>query len=119
MNKCHKEISCNIEKFSTIASQVQTGLTGKPFVIASYALFTMMSSQVCDLEVDDIVHTLGDVNLHNKHFDQVNTQLARTPGPLPTIHIDPEMSDLFGFAFVDFTLEGYDADPGIVASIAL
>ena len=92
---------------------------GVPFNIASYALLTMMVAQVCELEVGEFVHTLGDAHVYSNHFDQVDKQLARTPRPLPTMRINPEVSDLFGFTFDDFTLEGYEADPSIAAPIAV
>ncbi len=102
-----------------IAKKAQTGVTGKPFNTASYALLTMMVAQVCDLEVGDFVHTLGDAHIYSNPFKKVNTQLARTPGRLPTMKINPEVHDLFAFTFDDFQLEGYKADPSIAAPIAV
>ena len=104
---------------NTIAKQAQIGVTGKPFNVASYALLTMMVAQVCDLEVGDFVHTLGDAHIYSNHFDQVHSQLARTPGPLPVMKINPDVSDLFAFRFEDFVLEGYEAQPSIAAPIAV
>ncbi len=92
---------------------------GVPFNIASYALLTMMVAQVCDLEVGEFVHTLGDAHIYNNHFDQVNSQLARAPKTLPEMKINPSVKDLFAFGFEDFVLEGYEADPTIVAPIAV
>ena len=92
---------------------------GVPFNIASYALLTMMIAQVCDLKLGDFVHTLGDAHIYSNHFDQVITQLARTPKALPVMKIDPSVTDLFSFTFDDFTLEGYEADPSIAAPIAI
>lgn len=92
---------------------------GVPFNIASYALLTMMVAQVCDLEPGEFVHTLGDAHLYSNHFDQVKTQLARTPRALPVMKIDPSVKDLFAFSFDDFRLEGYEADPSISAPIAV
>ena len=92
---------------------------GVPFNIASYALLTMMIAQVCDLEPGDFVHTLGDAHIYSNHFDQVATQLARTPKELPVMKINPIVTDLFAFTFDDFTLEGYEADPSIAAPIAV
>lgn len=105
--------------FPTIAKSAKTGVTGKPFNIASYALLTMMVAQVCDLEVGDFVHTLGDAHLYSNHFDQVATQLSRTPKALPEMKINPSVTDLFAFTFDDFTLEGYEADASIAAPIAV
>ena len=92
---------------------------GIPFNIASYALLTMMVAQVCDLEPGEFVHTLGDAHLYSNHFDQVSTQLARTPKALPVMKINPSVKDLVSFSFDDFTLEGYEADPSISAPIAV
>lgn len=92
---------------------------GVPFNIASYALLTLMVAQVCDLQPGDFVHSFGDVHLYNNHFEQANLQLTREPFPLPTMKINPEVKDIFGFTFEDFTLEGYQSHPGIKAPVAV
>lgn len=92
---------------------------GVPFNIASYALLTMMVAQVCELQVGDFVHTLGDAHLYSNHFDQARLQLERTPKALPSMRLNLEVRDLFGFGYEDFTLEGYEAEPTIRAPIAV
>jgi thymidylate synthase len=92
---------------------------GVPFNIASYALLTMMVAQVCDLQLGDFVHTFGDVHLYNNHFEQAQIQLTRTPFPLPKMKINPDVKDIFGFTFEDFTLEGYQSHPAIKAPVAV
>ncbi len=92
---------------------------GVPFNIASYALLTMMVAQVCDLEPGEFIHTLGDAHLYANHFDQAKLQLTREPRALPTMKINPDVKDIFGFKFEDFTLENYDAHPNIKAPIAV
>ena len=92
---------------------------GVPFNIASYALLTMMVAQVCDLQLGDFVHTFGDVHLYNNHFEQAQLQLTRTPFPLPQMKINPDVKDIFGFTFEDFTLEGYQSHPAIKAPVAV
>lgn len=92
---------------------------GVPFNIASYALLTMMVAQVCGLKLGDFVHTLGDAHLYLNHLDQVREQLSRTPRHLPTMRINPEVRDIFGFKFEDFTLENYDPYPAIKAPVAV
>lgn len=92
---------------------------GVPFNIASYALLLMMVAQVCGLKVGDYIHTFGDVHIYNNHFEQVETQLSRTPKPLPTMKLNPEISDIFDFKFDDFTLENYHPDPAIKAPVAI
>lgn len=92
---------------------------GVPFNIASYALLTMMVAQVTGLELGDFVHTFGDAHLYLNHLEQVETQLAREPLPLPTMKINPEVKDIFSFKFEDFELVGYQAHPHISAPISI
>lgn len=92
---------------------------GVPFNIASYALLTMMIAQVCGYRPGDFVHTFGDAHLYSNHFEQARLQLMRTPRPLPTMRLNPEISDIFAFRFEDFTLEGYDPHPHIAAPVAV
>ena len=92
---------------------------GVPFNIASYALLTLMIAQVCDLEAGDFIHTLGDAHLYSNHMEQVTTQLARDPLPLPTMRINPEIKDIFGFRYEDFELLDYQSHPHIKAPVAI
>ena len=92
---------------------------GVPFNIASYALLTMMVAQVCNLELGDFVHTLGDAHLYTNHFVQADLQMSRAPMALPTMKLNPEITDIFGFTFEDFNLVDYEAHPHIKALIAV
>jgi thymidylate synthase len=92
---------------------------GVPFNIASYALLTMMIAQVCDLEVGDFIHTFGDAHLYLNHLEQVDEQLSRTPFPKPTMKLNPEVKDIFGFKFDDFELVDYQAHPHIKAPVSI
>jgi len=92
---------------------------GVPFNIASYALLTLMMTQVCGLEAGDFVHTLGDAHLYLNHLEQADRQLQREPYPLPGMKINPEVKDLFAFRFEDFELIDYQCHPHIKAPVAV
>ena len=92
---------------------------GVPFNIASYALFTMMIAQVCDLQVGEFIHTFGDAHIYNNHMEQLELQLSRECRPLPTMKLNPEIKNIFDFKFEDFTLEGYDPHPHIKGVVAV
>ncbi len=92
---------------------------GVPFNIASYALLTMMVAQVTGLQPGEFIHTLGDAHLYRNHREQVETQLARTPYPLPRMRLNPEVKSIFDFRYEDFILEGYQSHPPIRAPIAV
>ena len=92
---------------------------GVPFNIASYALLTMMVAQVCDLELGDFVHTLGDAHLYSNHLEQTELQLSREIREKPTMKINPDVKDIFGFKFEDFSLENYDPHPHIKGLVAV
>ena len=92
---------------------------GVPFNIASYALLTLMTSQVCGLKPGEFVLSLGDAHLYLNHVEQAKEQLSRTPRPLPRLRLNPAARDIFGFRYEDFTLEDYNPYPAIKAPIAV
>ncbi len=92
---------------------------GVPFNIASYALLTMMMAQVCGLQPGDFIHTLGDAHLYSNHLEQAKLQLSRTPKKLPTMKINPKVTNIFDFTYEDFELIGYEPDPHIKGAVAV
>nr|WP_299073556.1 thymidylate synthase [uncultured Allomuricauda sp.] len=92
---------------------------GVPFNIASYALFTMMMAQVCGYQPGDFIHTFGDAHIYNNHMEQVELQLSRNPRPLPKMHLNPAVKNIFDFIFDDFELVDYDPHPHIKGVVAV
>lgn len=107
------KLSCQLYQRSADA------FLGVPFNIASYALFTMMIAQVCDLELGEFVHTFGDLHIYANHFDQVVQQLIRIPFPDSNMVINSDVKNIFDFKYEDFTLENYQHYPEIKAPIAV
>ena len=91
---------------------------GVPFNIASYALFTHMIAQVCNLEVGELIITLGDAHIYNNHFDQVKEQLKREPKPLATLQLNSEIETITEFEMEDVELVGYESHDAIKAPMA-
>lgn len=92
---------------------------GVPFNIASYALLLQMMAQVTGLQPGEFVHTTGDTHLYLNHLDQARLQLSRTPRPLPTMRINPDVKSIFDFRYEDFELENYDPWPHIAAEVSV
>ena len=92
---------------------------GVPFNIASYALLLQMMAQVTGLQPGEFIHTTGDTHLYLNHLDQARLQLTRTPRPLPTMKINPDVKNLFDFRFEDFAIENYDPWPHIKAAVSV
>ena len=92
---------------------------GVPFNIASYALLTLMMAQVLGYEPGDFVHTFGDAHIYSNHVEQMELQITRQPFDLPTMKINPNVTDLFKFTFDDFELLDYQAHPHIKGKVAV
>jgi len=92
---------------------------GVPFNITSYALLLAMVAQVTGYEPGEYVHTFGDAHIYTNHFDQVQEQLSRAPRALPSLALNPQITDLFAFKYEDVTIEDYDPHPRITAPVAV
>lgn len=92
---------------------------GIPFNISSYSLLTHMVAQVCDLEVGEFIHTIGDTHLYLNHIDQAKIQLLRTPTDLPKIELNKEIRNINNFKYQDIKLIGYNPQPNIKAQVAI
>lgn len=107
------KLSCQLYQRSADA------FLGVPFNIASYALLTMMFANVSGLKVGEFIHTFGDAHIYNNHFAQVEEILSRSPRPLPTMEVNKNVKNMFGYKYSDFTLVNYNPYPAIKAPISV
>ena len=119
---CHLLFQFNVfgDKLSCmmVMRSVDT-LLGMPFNIASYAMLTMMLAQVSGYKPGELICTFGNTHLYKNHIEQARLQCRRIPRAFPTLHLNPNVTDIFEFKYKDFTLEGYDPWPAIAAPIAV
>ena len=92
---------------------------GVPFNVASYALLTEMMAQVCGFQAGEFIHTLGDAHIYTNHMEQVELQLNREPKPLPTLKLNPNITDILNFDYQDIEILNYDPHPGIKGTVAV
>jgi thymidylate synthase len=92
---------------------------GVPFNIASYSLLTHMIAHVCNLQVGEFVHVLGDAHIYLDHVEQVKQQLKRDPYPLARLWLNPDVKDITKFTMADIRLDGYESHPPILAKMAV
>ena len=107
-----KKLSCHMYQRSADM------FLGVPFNIASYALFTHLLAQVCELDVGELVISFGDAHIYNNHIEQVNEQLKRKPLPLPTLKLNPDIEVITNFEMEDIELVNYKSYDAIVAPMA-
>lgn len=107
------KLSCQLYQRSADA------FLGIPFNIASYSLLTMMVAHICNLELGDFVHTIGDAHIYSNHFEQVNTQLEREPRPLPKLIIKRQVTSIEDFKYEDYELVNYNPYPVIKGKVAV
>ena len=108
-----KRLSCQLYQRSADV------FLGVPFNIASYALFTHLIAQVCDLEAGEFIHTFGDVHIYNDHMEQVALQLSREPLPLAHLRLNPMIKDIEDFRYEDIELLDYQSHPAIKAKVSV
>lgn len=109
----NNELSCQLYQRSADL------FLGVPFNIASYSLLTYLIASVTNLKPKEFIHTIGDAHIYINHIEQVKLQLTRTPKKLPTLKINKEIKNIFDFKYEDISLENYEAEPRIIAPVAV
>ena len=107
---CHTMFQFNVDNGKLDCKLYQRSadaFLGVPYNIASYALLTMMIAQVCDLQPGKFIHTFGDAHIYLNHIEQVKLQLSRKILTLPTMKLDPTLTDINDFVMRSFELENY------------
>lgn len=119
---CHMMVQFYVQDNKLSAQLYQRSadiFLGVPFNIASYALFVYMIAQVCNLEVGEFIHTIGDAHIYLNHVEQIKLQLERTPLPLCNLVLNPEITEIDQFKFEDIRIENYQSHPSIKGEISV
>ena len=91
---------------------------GVPFNIASYALFTHMIAETCNLEVGDLIISFGDAHIYENHIEQVKEQLTRVPLEWPTLELE-KTEGITTYKMSDIDLVNYKCYAAIKAPMAV
>ncbi|OHA93437.1 MAG: thymidylate synthase [Candidatus Zambryskibacteria bacterium RIFCSPLOWO2_02_FULL_39_26] len=119
---CHGDFKCFVidGELSLHLNQRSCDMfLGVPFNMVCYSLLLFMLAQVTGLHPGEFIHTLEDVHIYLNHVEQVKLQLTREPRSLPKIVLNPDVCDIFGFTFSDFTLTGYNPHPHISGDVGI
>jgi thymidylate synthase len=120
---CHMFAQFYVSKDNRLSCQMYQRscdmFLGVPFNIASYSLLTHLIAQVCNLDVGEFVHVLGDAHIYLNHVEQVKEQLDREPLPAPQLLLNPDVTNIFDFTMSDIQLEGYQSHSSIKAEMAV
>ncbi len=83
---------------------------GVPFNIVQYAAFGMMIARTMGpgYSLKEVVYTFSDIHIYESQYEKVNELLKREPRRLPTVTLDPEITDIFDFRPEHFTLSDYE-----------
>lgn len=94
---------------------------GLPFNIASAAFLVHMLAQVVGMEVGELLYVGCDCHIYKNQIDAVKEQLIRDPNKysLPTLKLNPNITDIDDFTIDDFTIENYESYPSIKAPLSV
>lgn len=118
---CHKTY-----QFLTAGKELSLHLTirswdtflGGPFNIVNAAMFlTLMAHHTGHVPGDLVINSVS-THIYTNHFEQVDTQLMREPGPAPFLLINHKPT-LFDYTIDDFTLCEYRHQGKIDAPVAV
>lgn len=92
---------------------------GVPFNIAQYALLTHILAHVTGLKAREFVHAFGDLHIYQNHLEQVGMQVDRHLMALPTLWLDPAVTDIDALRAEHVRLDGYHHHPALPGEVAV
>lgn len=100
-----RELSCMWSQRSVDAP------LGLGFNVLSYSLLTHMIAQVCDMEIGEVICSLGDCHIYLNQLDGVKEQLTRNPHKfdLPFLELNPMIKNIDDFKYEDFKIINYQS----------
>ncbi len=123
LQPCHVMFQFNVRKGRYLDCHLYQrsadAFIGIPYNTASYALLTMMIGQITGYEAGHFIHSFGDLHIYEYHLEQVKEQLSRECYSLPTMQINPAITNIDDFTYGDFTLINYKSHPTIRGDVAI
>ena len=94
-----------------LVQRSQDILAANNWNVVQYAALLMMFAQVNDMRPGELLHTITDAHIYDRHVPIIERMLDREQFPAPKVTLDPTIKNFYDFTPESFTIENYKAGP--------